>query len=144
VRVLTARKRHVDSFGCGWKELNYSVFWVITWREVVWDRRFGATYRVPSSTVKFFGQLDPWRWNRLAVPKRRFQTTCLRVITQKTKEFNRVWNINRWMCLMCLTIGRYTCRKGIFVFQSDILADATSSYREASTSRVRFTIFNVI
>jgi hypothetical protein len=54
-------------------ELNASVFWVITQREVVWHRRFGTTYRpmfklMLSSTPYPFktgpicspkGQLDP-------------------------------------------------------------------------------------
>jgi hypothetical protein len=54
---------------------------------VISNRRFGIT----SSTVKLLlKQLDPYRWVRFVVPKRRFQTTFRRVITQKKEEFIKV------------------------------------------------------
>ena len=40
-----------------------------------------------SHCTLLLGQLDPWRWERQIVPKRRFQTTLRRVITQKTEKF---------------------------------------------------------
>ena len=38
-------------------QLNYSVFWVITRGKVVWNRRFGTTYSVPSCPLKM-GPID--------------------------------------------------------------------------------------
>jgi hypothetical protein len=59
-----------------------------------WDtlyRRFGKTYRVSSPTLKkslaFLGLLDPWRWDREVVPKRRYRTTTVRcVISQESAD----------------------------------------------------------
>jgi hypothetical protein len=33
---------------------NSSVFWVVTWRKVIWDGRFGNTYRSLSSSLTFW------------------------------------------------------------------------------------------
>jgi hypothetical protein len=69
-------------------ELNFSVFWVITWNEIVWNRRFGITYR---SHLQGSGcpktHLHPARCNRYVVPKRRFQTISRHVRNQKTEEY---------------------------------------------------------
>ena len=67
--------------------MNSYVFCVLTRSKVVWNRRFGTKYR-----SHLQGRCCPrrpfLRWDRYVVPKRRFQTTLRRVITQKTEEFN--------------------------------------------------------
>ena len=46
LRKKNARKRNLKtSYACAATELNSSVLWVITWCEVVCNRRFGITYR---------------------------------------------------------------------------------------------------
>jgi hypothetical protein len=62
---------------------NSSLFWVITRRKVVWNRRFENAYLSHRQ-----GTASPWRWTRDVIPKRRFQTTSSRVITQKKEEFS--------------------------------------------------------
>ena len=42
---ITNSRRHVLCPPSDWLNLNYSFFWVITRRDVVWNRRFGITYR---------------------------------------------------------------------------------------------------
>ena len=66
--------------------LDSSVVWVITWREVVSNRHFGATNR--PNPQRPFGTFWPLKMGPV-VPKRRFQTTWHHVITQKTQEFTK-------------------------------------------------------
>jgi hypothetical protein len=41
-----------------------------------------------TSSCLLLEHLDPWKWNRQVLPKRRFQTTSRHVITHKTEEFS--------------------------------------------------------
>jgi len=45
-------------------------------------RRFGTTYRSRSPKI-LLGLLDPWRWDRWVVTKRRYETTILGCINPK-------------------------------------------------------------
>jgi len=75
---------------------------VITQRAVViYYRRFGTTYQVPSSGAQEF--LNPRGWDRQVFPKRREQTTTTGcVITQKStvvdKQFE-FWNVPSPLCV---------------------------------------------
>ena len=69
-------------------ELSSFVSCIITRRKV--KTAVSGQPIVPSSRIKLLGQLDPWRWDRQVDPKRRFQTTLRRVITQETKQIHLV------------------------------------------------------
>jgi hypothetical protein len=51
----------------------------------------------------FSGHLDPWRWDRYVIPKRRYETNLLCVTSQKTTEFSYelVWLTWR-MCILIM------------------------------------------
>ena len=64
-----------------------AIFWDITRRHVVIIyRSFGTTFRFHlQGSGSLLGLLDPWRWDRYVVPKRRYRTTIQRcVISQKS------------------------------------------------------------
>jgi hypothetical protein len=73
-----------------------ALFWDITRRRlVIVYRRFETTYR-----SQLHGTLDPWRWDRYVVPKRRYKiNTRRRVIFQKSADVINIaaeaWN-QRW------------------------------------------------
>jgi hypothetical protein len=81
-----------------------ALFWGITQRRmVILYRRFGTTYRsylqgsrnpkrVVSSTLPTLLELlDPWRWSRYVVPKRRQRITIRRcVIPQKSADLKDI------------------------------------------------------
>jgi hypothetical protein len=87
--------------------LNFCIFWVITRRDVVWNRRFGITYRSHlqgSKCPNQEGLLHPWSSDRQVVLKRRYKTTVRRIITQKTEEFSstaaKVYCLAQWSFVM--------------------------------------------
>ena len=83
-------------------------FWDITQRRVLIPyRRFGTIYR--SHLQGFIGFLDPWRWDRHAVPKLRYGVTILRcLISQKSADLvyaaAEAWNLARLWCFSTLHV----------------------------------------
>jgi hypothetical protein len=70
--------------------INYFLFLVITWRKVVWNRRFGSIYRfhLQEWSCSNLTLEDRTRWNRKTDPKRQSKTVLRDIITQKTEEFS--------------------------------------------------------
>ena len=70
---------------------SYSVVWVIMRRKVVWHRRFRITCGSHFQWSTCPSRRTAWSLKvGLIFPKRRFQTTLRRIITQKTKKVSMI------------------------------------------------------
>jgi hypothetical protein len=61
------------------------------------------------------GQLDPWRWDRQVVPKRRFQSTLRRVITQQTEECVLHLTLLFKLCIRILYYTFMNCTRNAYL-----------------------------
>jgi hypothetical protein len=76
-----------------WIMLSYGILRSVPWLRVdVSGLRIGPIFK--GRNVLLFRHLDPWRWDRYTVPKRRCETNLRCVTSQKTTDFIKTQSPN--------------------------------------------------